>query len=388
MRVLVVENKVLGIPNKTQYQHGEMLVENHRVVVLSQGEVATDVARRAERTYEFVDYPVPAFLFPFWAAVVALYYYLVGQYDTVVTGHSPQCLVVGAVFVPTGACWIADVYDHPNIARHIRGVKAGRDGGWLPRRPYTRLVTAAAVSSLKRADLIVLSMADEALSDVGIPGDAPNLLSVTNGVDVAYTRSAVAGRSGSRSSPTPFGITYVGHVTKARGIDVILDAVETLRETTDLEFELSLIGPVGSRDWLDRRIAEAALTDVVTVHGTLDHEATLAAIDEADVCLNVLSTDVWNYRYAYPIKVFEYMALGKAIVSTRTDGIEDVVDDGTTGVLLESNDPAELADRVVALATDDDRRAELGENASVAVERFDWGPIRERIGREIDDVCA
>lgn len=65
----------------------------------------------------------------------------------------------------------------------------------------------------------------------------------------------------------------------------------------------------------------------------------------------------------------EAMAAGRAIVSTRTVGADEAIEDGVSGVLVPVDDPDAMADAIAALARDPARRAALGGAARLRVER-------------------
>ena len=69
-----------------------------------------------------------------------------------------------------------------------------------------------------------------------------------------------------------------------------------------------------------------------------------------------------------PMCALEAMALGVPVVSTPTDGLVDLLDEGQNGFLSDSDEA--LADDVVKLATDSDLRQRMSENASVKAVRI------------------
>lgn len=69
-----------------------------------------------------------------------------------------------------------------------------------------------------------------------------------------------------------------------------------------------------------------------------------------------------------PMCALEAMALGVPVVSTPTDGLVDLLDEGQNGFLSDSDEA--LADAVVKLATDSDLRQRMSENASVKAVRI------------------
>lgn len=72
----------------------------------------------------------------------------------------------------------------------------------------------------------------------------------------------------------------------------------------------------------------------------------------------------------------EAMASGKPVVSTKVGAIPEVVDDGKTGLLVEPNNPQQLAAAVLKLAGNKRLRGKMGAaGREKAVERFGWKKI-------------
>ncbi|HMK37574.1 MAG TPA: glycosyltransferase [Desulfomonilaceae bacterium] len=77
-----------------------------------------------------------------------------------------------------------------------------------------------------------------------------------------------------------------------------------------------------------------------------------------------------SVREASPNVIIEAMAMGLPVVATRVGGIPELVLDGKTGILVEPGDPVGLADALVAVLTDEERRREMGLNGRKRVETF------------------
>ncbi len=71
-----------------------------------------------------------------------------------------------------------------------------------------------------------------------------------------------------------------------------------------------------------------------------------------------------------PYAAIEAMALGCPMVATRVGGIPEIVQDGSNGLLCRSEDPADLADKVIALVIEPTRAAALGHQAALDCERL------------------
>jgi glycosyltransferase involved in cell wall biosynthesis len=89
-----------------------------------------------------------------------------------------------------------------------------------------------------------------------------------------------------------------------------------------------------------------------------------------------------------PVALMEAYALGLPVVATRVGGLPDVVEDGGSGLLVDPEDPAALADAVRSLADDPDRRAKMGERAAELATRFDAGVAVRRLEEVYTDVNA
>jgi glycosyltransferase involved in cell wall biosynthesis len=74
-----------------------------------------------------------------------------------------------------------------------------------------------------------------------------------------------------------------------------------------------------------------------------------------------------NFYYS-PIKIFEYMAMGKPVVGGRIGQVEEVIADGETGVLFEPGNSTALQAALAQLVSDSPLCRRLGENARAWVE--------------------
>jgi glycosyltransferase involved in cell wall biosynthesis len=149
---------------------------------------------------------------------------------------------------------------------------------------------------------------------------------------------------------------------------------------------VQLVGSVDTADktWLEDMRRDF---DSITMEtpGRVKHEEALRYIRDADVCVCPLSSTVENYVHAYPIKVFEYMAGGCAIIATELKGTSRIINDGETGLLIPPETSRAWADALKTLYRDDDFRRRLGESALKSVEEYEWARIIKQIGERIEE---
>jgi alpha-maltose-1-phosphate synthase len=83
------------------------------------------------------------------------------------------------------------------------------------------------------------------------------------------------------------------------------------------------------------------------------------------------------------------MAAGRALIATRVGGLPQLVRDGETGVLVDEQDPAGLADAIVSLANDPARGARLGEQARQEMrDRRSWDAVARRFVAVYESVTS
>jgi glycosyltransferase involved in cell wall biosynthesis len=81
-----------------------------------------------------------------------------------------------------------------------------------------------------------------------------------------------------------------------------------------------------------------------------------------------------------PLKLFEYMAAGKAIVATALNHAAEVIRDGHDGLLVEAGDVNAFAEAMLKLLNDPVERGRLGQNARrQAVEQYSWAQYTKRL---------
>ncbi len=81
-----------------------------------------------------------------------------------------------------------------------------------------------------------------------------------------------------------------------------------------------------------------------------------------------------------PLKLFEYMAAGKAIVATARNQAAEVIQDGYNGRLVGAGDANGFAEAMLTLLNDSVERGRLGQNARQhAVERYSWEEYTRRL---------
>jgi glycosyltransferase involved in cell wall biosynthesis len=193
-------------------------------------------------------------------------------------------------------------------------------------------------------------------------GPAEKLHLLWRGVDLPRFEAAgaacLAMRAALGLAPDALAVGAVGRLVWEKGIDVLFDAVRLIRPRLP-HARFFVVGGGRERPDIEAAAAAPELGGAVTLLGQRDDvPEVLAAMD---VVVQSSRKEVMAQT------TLEAMAAGKPVVSTRTIGADEAIEDGVSGLLVDVGDAAAIAERVVVLAGDPGRRAALGRAAHARI---------------------
>jgi len=166
-----------------------------------------------------------------------------------------------------------------------------------------------------------------------------------------------------------FVIGFVGSFKPWHGADFLLAAFEDFHRI-EPSCHLLLIGDGPLKSNLHDRARQAGLEKAVTFTGVVAHEDIPRYLATMDVAVAPYPA-IGDFYYS-PLKLFEYMAAGRAVVASRTGQVAQVINHGVSGLLYEAGDRAGLVNCLYRLAENPTFREELGRNARSASQAFTW----------------
>lgn len=171
-------------------------------------------------------------------------------------------------------------------------------------------------------------------------------------------------------------VGHFGRLQRWKGADLFLRAAGGIAAEIPQARFLVVGGPLYGweqeyADGLPALAERLGLSDRVTFMG--HREDSLSIMGACDI---VVHSSVKAEPFG--LVVVEGMALGKAVIASRSGGPDEIIDDGVSGVLVPRGDPAALGAAIARLVEDADERVRLGDAARTAAgDRFSASRMAE-----------
>lgn len=155
---------------------------------------------------------------------------------------------------------------------------------------------------------------------------------------------------------------YVGAFVHWHGIDWFVDlACQKLKETPELV--LLLVGDGVAFEGIKNRVIEAGVESQVILPGKVPHHEVSSFLSAMDLGILPDSND-----YGSPMKLFEFMAMGKGMIAPDFSPIAEVVRDNETSWLFPASNKQACIDKVFEIVNDREAHQEVGKNARAYIE--------------------
>ncbi|AOZ93108.1 glycosyltransferase family 4 protein [Paenibacillus crassostreae] len=227
-------------------------------------------------------------------------------------------------------------------------------------------------SCLKKADLIIANSSSlkEKLAK-RFPDSSKKIKKVELGVDISRFRVAsemekVTTRRKYLGSH-PFTILFVGRVIPRKGVPILIEAASLIRRSIPVHI---IIAGSGTSAYMKRLKLQAYRMGVpITFIGKKPH-STIHKIYRLADCFVCPS----QKHEAFGLVNVEAMASGIPVIASRNGGIQEIVQHGHNGYLVDQyHHPQQFASYLLKLATDKSLRERLGANGrSDVLQHFTW----------------
>ncbi|MCM1108570.1 MAG: glycosyltransferase family 4 protein [Clostridium sp.] len=203
-------------------------------------------------------------------------------------------------------------------------------------------------------DVKVMLLAEALYKDVKKYVSRENVLICGNGIpDVSSGMCAAK----DRDDDTP-RLLFLSNMLTTKGVWELVEALALLKEK-GLRFVCDFVGgwkDITPEDF-NMRLREKGLTGCVQAHGAKYGQEKEEFFNRADIFV----FPTYYPNECFPLVLLEAMSHGIACVSTNEGGISSIVDNGKTGILVEKQNPRQLAAALEELMLDMDRCHAMGQ---------------------------
>jgi glycosyltransferase involved in cell wall biosynthesis len=174
-----------------------------------------------------------------------------------------------------------------------------------------------------------------------------------------------------RAASIPFSnrkkqMVYVGLLSEPRGFSAMVAATESARQKVDFKMVLGgKFSPAGLEEKLKGTSGIAYLSWV-------PYEKLPDLLFESQVGIIVPEPNP-RYLTNYPVKLFEYMAAGLAVIASEQGEASEFVREANAGVLVNARDSSSIARAMVQLFSNQAEAEQMGERGRKLVfEKYNW----------------
>lgn len=293
-----------------------------------------------------------------------------------VLAFRPDCLYERySLFLPSGV-WIKKAFGLPMLLevngplyeerqQHEGGIALRRLALWTQRYAWRGADFVLPVTSVL-ADMMVAA---------GVQRDRVTV--IPNGIDPErFGNNALS----TQAAKAKLGLGdrlvlgFTGFVREWHGLDRVVDLVA--ERTNDSGLHLLIVGDGPAREALQARARERGIVDRVTVTGVVDRDRVPGYVAAFDVALQPAVVP-----HASPLKLFEYLAMGRAIVAPATPNISEVLTDGEDAVLFDPASPDGMRRALEKVLNDGELRRRIADGArrTIGRRKLTWGNNAQRV---------
>jgi glycosyltransferase involved in cell wall biosynthesis len=197
--------------------------------------------------------------------------------------------------------------------------------------------------------------------------------------DAARGVDAVLADAGRRSTPPV--AAYAGHLYPWKGVDVFVKALASAPAVRGL-----IVGghpQETDRGRIEQLAREAGVSDRLEITGLIGPTHVAACLSKATMLVLPNTASAISERFTSPLKLFEYLQIGRPIVASDLPALREILTPQTT-VFVPPGDAPALAAALERLAANPAECASLGDAARALAPDYTWARRAERLDAVFD----
>jgi glycosyltransferase involved in cell wall biosynthesis len=244
------------------------------------------------------------------------------------------------------------------------GLKLHRLGRWAQKRLWNGVDRVLPVTGVL-ADMVEAN---------GVPRE--RITVIPNGINPGRFGKVLDNAAARKALGLPprLVLGFTGFVRGWNAVHRLIDFAALHQDRLDLH--ILVVGDGPARASLESHAAAKGVADRLTMTGVVERDDVARAVAAFDIAVLPGVTP-----YASPLKLFEYLQLGRAIVAPDSANIREILTDGQNALLFDPARDGAMEEALLALCNDPALRSWLGEEArrTIAEKSLTWDRNAERV---------
>lgn len=166
-------------------------------------------------------------------------------------------------------------------------------------------------------------------------------------------------------------LLHIGRMREEYGTKALLESLALCRDIPDLC--MVILGGVREFDLFQQRLDDLALLGRVELINQVPYNQVLRYLEIADIGMILVQPWEKSFVYSLPRKLLEYVAAGLPIIAPNFPEMKSLADQFEFSLLVDPENPKEIAEAIRQLAQDYTLRQKLGSNSKLAFENeLNW----------------
>lgn len=218
----------------------------------------------------------------------------------------------------------------------------------------------------------------EILADNGV--DESNLTLIYNGIDVSKLYQGDVPLNGKYNDK--YLVFGLGNLQPYKGFDIFIDAIAQLRESYHNIYGV-IVGGGQEESKLRSQVQKLGLEGIIELTGAKPAKEAMEYMAACDIfCLP-------SWSEGFGVVYLEAMANGKPVIAVKGQGIDAVIREHSTGLLVEPKDVQSLVTVLRQLMTNEAMRNEMGEKGKkIVLQEFTWAHCAQKYLQLYSEVLA
>ncbi|AKJ39837.1 glycosyltransferase [Methanosarcina barkeri] len=181
-----------------------------------------------------------------------------------------------------------------------------------------------------------------------------------------------------------FVVLFVGRLVEVKGCEYLIQAFTNLSNKIP-NIQLLIVGDGPLETSLKEMVKNLNLQDFIRFEGSVEHQIIVEYYSICDVIVVPSIVDSLGFQEGLPVVLLEALTLGKPIISSRTKGVMEVIQENYNGILVDQKDSKQISSEILKLFENPRMIEKLSKNALESSKEYDWDIIASKYVKLIQE---